>query len=74
VALNIHMVGACLISIVVTGENHNGRRTDIDQMAADFIEHLKAKGHGVITAHLVSGVEFDLLKPESRYGLAGEGR
>jgi hypothetical protein len=74
VALNIHMVGNCAISIVVSGENHNGKRTDIDQMAADFIEHLKAKGHTVIAAHLVSGVEFDLLKPESRYGLAGEGR
>lgn len=70
-AININHASNCLISIFVSGESHNGKRTDIDQMAADFIAHLNAKGHEVISAHLVSGVELDLLNPGSRYEITG---
>lgn len=60
-------MGNCLIAINVTGGHHNGLRTDIDQMAADFVDHLRAKGHNVTAATVVSGSEQDLLVPESRY-------
>lgn len=63
-------MGNCLISIHVTGSHHNGLRTDIDQMAGDFVEHLKAKGHNVTTAKIVSGGEQDLIDPGTRYPMA----
>lgn len=67
-------MGNCLITVHVTGAHHNGKRTDIDQMAADFVDHLKAKGHAVTAAAIVSGGEHDLLNTTSRFPIAGEGR
>lgn len=54
-------MGNCLISIHVTGCHHNGIESDIDQLAAGYVEDLKAKGHNVTGAFLVSGGETDLL-------------
>lgn len=48
-------MGNCLINIEVTGCHHNGRSDDIDQIAADFVQYLKAKGHNVTHATLHAG-------------------
>jgi uncharacterized protein (DUF2237 family) len=67
-------MGNYAIVVHGTGSHHNGLRTDADQMAADFVEHLRAKGHNVTSASIVSGGEHDLLDPGSRYPMAGAGR
>lgn len=54
-------MGNCLINVHVTGSHHNGIESDIDQMAARFVDELKAKGHNVTAATLVSGGENDML-------------
>ncbi len=62
-------MGNCIVSVHVTGAHHNGRDFDIDQMAAVFVDALKAKGHTVTAASVVSGGEYDLLSTVSRYPL-----
>lgn len=59
-------MGNCLISIHVTGSHHNQVEHDIDQMAAKFVDELKAK-HNVTAAHLVSGGEYDLMNTTARF-------
>jgi len=60
-------MGNCLISIHVTGTHHNGKKTDIDQLAAEFVDSLKAQGHYVTSATVVSGGEYDLLDVAHRF-------
>lgn len=60
-------MGNCLISIHVTGCHHNGLPSDIDQLSADFTESLKAQGHNVTSATLVSGGEYDLTNAAARF-------
>lgn len=62
-------MGNCLVSVHVTGAHHNGLQSDIDQMAASFVDALKASGHNVTGATLVSGGENDLLSTASRFPL-----
>jgi len=62
-------MGNCVITIRVTGTHHNGARSDIDQMAGDFVDHLKAKGHSVADATITSGGTQDLAHKESRFPL-----
>ncbi len=65
-------MGNCLISVHVTGAHHNGAPNDIDQLAAKFADELKAKGHNVTSATLVSGGEYDLMNTVSRFPLKGK--
>lgn len=62
-------MGNCLVSVHVTGCHHNGIPNDIDQLAADFVLSLKAKGHNVTAATLVSGGEYDLMSTTARFVL-----
>jgi hypothetical protein len=62
-------MGNCIVSVHVTGSHHNGSESDIDQMAAKFADELKAKGHIVSAATIVSGGEYDLLNTASRLPL-----
>lgn len=62
-------MGNCLVSVHVTGAHHNGVDYDIDQLAAEFVDKLKAKGHTVSAATIVSGGENDLLNTASRFPL-----
>lgn len=66
-------MGGCLITVHVTGAYHNGRATDIDQMAADFVAHLRAKGHEVTAATMGAGCVHDL-NPASRKPIAPPAR
>lgn len=59
-------MGNCLITVHVTGAHHNGADSDIDQMAAAFVDALKAK-HNVTAAHLVSGGEYNLMDKAARF-------
>jgi len=65
-------MGNCLISVHVTGTHHNGRDEDIDQLAAKFVDDLKAKGHNVTGSTLVSGGEHDLMNTTARFPLRSE--
>ena len=67
-------MGNCIVSVHVTGAHHNGKDYDIDQMAAVFVDALKAKGHNVTAATVVSGGEYDLLNTAARFPLVGDGR
>jgi hypothetical protein len=67
-------MGNCIVSVHVTGAHHNGRPDDIDQMAGRWVDFLKAHGHTVTAATIVSGGEHDLLNLASRFPVAGEGR
>lgn len=67
-------MGNCIVSVHVTGAHHNGKSADIDQMAALFVDRLRASGHLVTHATVVSGGEQDLLNDLQRYALSGEGR
>jgi hypothetical protein len=60
-------MGNCLVSVHVTGAHHNGKAYDIDQRAAEFVDQLKADGHTVTAATIVSGGEHDLLNTASRF-------
>ena len=60
-------MGNVLISVHATGIHHNGVANDLDQLAADFVELLKSKGHNVTAATIVSGGEQDLLNTSARY-------
>jgi hypothetical protein len=62
-------MGNCIVSVHVTGSHHNGQPHDIDQHAAQFVDRLKAAGHTVTAAALVSGGEYDLLNTASRFPL-----
>lgn len=64
-------MGNCLVSVHVTGCHHNGIANDIDRLAAEFVDHLKAKGHNVTAATLVSGGESDLMNEKARFPLKG---
>lgn len=66
-------MGNCIVSVHVTGCHHNGIENDIDQLAADFVISLKAKGHNVTAATLVSGGELDLMSTTARMVLKGAG-
>lgn len=66
-------MGNCLISVHVTGAHHNGEPYDIDQHAAQFVDRLKAAGHNVTAATIVSGGEHDLLNTVSRFPLKNAG-
>jgi hypothetical protein len=59
-------MGNCVIEIHVTGAHHNGVDYDIDQMAAKFVEQLRAK-HNVTAAYIVSGGEHNLLDTAARF-------
>jgi len=65
-------MGNCLISIHATGAHHNGVDYDIDQLAYEFVDLLKTKGHNVTFAALVSGGETDLMNSGSRMPLKSE--
>lgn len=65
-------MGNCLIAVHVTGAHHNGLNYDIDQMAAEFVDKLKAKGHSVTAAKVVAGGEYDLLDEKRRLPLKSE--
>ena len=67
-------MGNCIVSVHVTGSHHNGQPRDIDQMAAAFVDQLKATGHNVTAATVVSGGEHNLLNTASRFPLVGPGR
>jgi hypothetical protein len=67
-------MGNCIVSVHVTGSHHNGIESDIDQMAAKFADDLKAIGHTVSAATIVSGGEHDLMNTASRFPLKGAGR
>jgi hypothetical protein len=56
----------------VTGTHHNKKRSDIDQIAAKFVDDLKAAGHTVNLAHLVVGGEYDLAHQPSRFPVERE--
>jgi hypothetical protein len=60
-------MGNRIVSVHVTGSHHNGQGSDIDQMAADFVDALKTKGHNVTAASIVAGGEGDLLNPAARF-------
>lgn len=62
-------MGNCLISVHATGPHHNGQPTDIDQIAAKFVDDLKAAGANVTHASVVSGGENDLTNKDSRFPL-----
>ena len=62
-------MGNCIVSVHVTGSHHNSQPSDIDQMAAVFVDALKVKGHSVTAATILSGVENDLLNTASRLPL-----
>ena len=66
-------MGNCIVSVHVTGAHHNGEDYDIDQRAAEFVDKLKADGHTVTAATLVSGGEYDLLNTVSRFPLKNAG-
>ena len=66
-------MGNCLITVHVTGAHHNGKSFDIDQAAARFVDHLRTMGHNVTAAHIVSGVEHDLLNTAARYPVSAIG-
>lgn len=61
-------MGNCLITIHVTGPHHNREPNDIDQMAARFVDALKAQ-HNVTAAHLLSGGEYDMMNMAARFPL-----
>lgn len=65
-------MGNCLISVHATGSHHNGIPNDIDQLAAEFVDKLKAVGANVTAATVVSGGENDLLSTASRFPLKSE--
>jgi len=62
-------MGNCLIVIHATGIHHNGKKADLDQMAAEFVDSLKSVGHSVTSAKIVAGGEYDLLNTASRFAL-----
>jgi hypothetical protein len=62
-------MGNCLITVHATGIHHNGLKNDLDQLASAFVDDLKAKGHNVTAASIVSGGENDLLNTVSRFPL-----
>ena len=62
-------MGNCIISIHVTGAHHNGVDYDIDQLAAAFVDSLKARGHSVTAATMVTGGEYNLLDEKARFPL-----
>lgn len=64
-------MGNCLISVHVTGSHHNGLESDIDQMAARFVDDL-AKKHNVTASSLVTGGENNLMEKERRFPLKSE--
>lgn len=64
-------MGNCLITVHVTGSHHNGDPTDIDQMAAKFVDGLKCL-HNVTSATITHGGENDLLSTTSRLPLKGK--
>ena len=63
-------MGNCVIEIHVTGSHHNAIEADIDQMAAKFVDELKAK-HNVTAAFLMTGGEYDMLN-EARFPLRAD--
>ena len=67
-------MGNCIVSVHVTGAHHNGAEGDIDQMAAKFADDLKAKGHTVSAATIVSGGEHDMMNTASRFPLKSAGQ
>lgn len=62
-------MGNCIVSVHATGAHHNSRDYDIDQLAAEFVDKLKAKGHNVTAATVVAGGEYDLLNTATRFPL-----
>ena len=64
-------MGNCVIEVHVTGTHHNGHCADVDQIAARFVDELKAEGQNVTAAFLVSGGEYDLLNKSARFPVAG---
>lgn len=62
-------MGNCIVSVHVTGTHHNGQGYDIDQLAAKFADELKANGHTITAAAILSGGEYDLLNTASRFPL-----
>jgi hypothetical protein len=60
-------MGNCLISVHATGAHHNGLKSDLDQMAADFVQKLKAAGHNVTGATILTGGEYDLQSAGQRF-------
>lgn len=65
-------MGNCLISVHATGAHHNGQPYDIDQLAAEFVDTLKAKGATVTAATLVAGGESDMTNKETRFPLRSD--
>lgn len=59
-------MGNCLVSVHVTGSHHNRSSSDIDQLAIEFVDTLKRKGHNVTSASIVNGAEQDLLNKATR--------
>lgn len=66
-------MGNCVVTVHVTGCHHNGLPNDIDQRGAEFVDRLKADGHVVTAASIVSGGEQDLVNPAVRYPLMVDG-
>jgi hypothetical protein len=66
-------MGTCLVSVQVTGSHHNGQPSDIDQLAAQFVDTLKGKGYTVSHAILNSGGGYDLLNTASRFPIRDQG-
>lgn len=60
-------MGNCVVSVRVTGCHHNGIAQDIDQLAAEFVDKLKAAGNNVTAANLLVGGDYDLLNTTARF-------
>lgn len=65
-------MGNCLVSVHATGAHHNGQPYDIDQLAAEFVDKLKAAGATVTAATFNAGGENDLMNTASRFPLKSE--
>ena len=64
-------MGNCTVTVHVTGAHHNAKATDIDQVAARFVDELKSAGHNVTDAQITSGGTHDLLSTAVRLPVVG---
>jgi hypothetical protein len=57
-------MGNWTIAVRGVGSHNNGLPEDADNLAAELVKTLKAKGHNVIDADFTTGASYSLMDPE----------